>query len=67
MMSKEEFENYFKEDGTFLNRLKRYLKQNLGINNAFEKMCKLICQCDFVDLGRANELIDWNVAEVVEL
>lgn len=65
-ISKELYENYFKEEGTFSNRLKRQIKSNLGINSAFDKMCRLIQETDFVCLEKAEKQIDWNNAKMVE-
>lgn len=67
IMTKEEYENYFKENGTYFNRLKRYLKQNLGISGAYDKMCKLISECDFVNLSGADEMINWERIRPIEL
>ena len=66
MMTKEEHENYFKETGSYSNRLKRYIKQNLGVGGAFKKMCTLISSCYFVNLEEADKILDWeNAPEVV--
>ena len=66
-ISKELYETYFKEKGTFTNRIKRSVKSNLGINTAFEKMCSLIEKIDFVSLGEAEKMIDWSRANTVNL
>lgn len=67
MMTKEEFEDYFKEPGTFFNRYKRHIKSNLGKKNAFNKMTKLITAYQFQSLNSADKLIEWQNAPVVEL
>lgn len=67
VMSKEAYEDYFKEPGTLKARYVRYLKSNLGKKNAFCKMMKLIGEMDFVGLQKANQTIDWDVAPVVKL
>lgn len=59
MMSREDYENYFKEPGTYVNRLKRYVKSGLGTKSAFKKMCKLIENCDYTSLAVADGNIDW--------
>lgn len=59
-MTKEEYEEYFREPGTFLNRYKRYLKASLGRNAIFEKMDKLISSNHFIGLKEANEKINWD-------
>lgn len=67
MMTKDEFEDYFKESGTLFNRYKRHIKSNLGKKNAFNKMTKLITAYQFQNLESADKLIDWQNAPVVEL
>jgi polysaccharide deacetylase family protein (PEP-CTERM system associated) len=67
LISKEMYETYFREPGTLTKRVKRSIKSNLGISGAFEKMCKLICNTDFVSLERAEKIVDWSKAKVVEL
>lgn len=66
-ISRELYETYFKEKGTFTNRLKRSVKSNLGINTAFEKMCSLIEKTDFVSLEEADKMIDWSRTNTVNL
>ena len=67
MLTKKEFEDYFKESGTFFNRYKRHIKSNLGKKNAFNKMSKLITAYEFQSLKSADKLIEWKNAPVVEL
>ena len=45
MMTKEEFEEYFKDPGTFRNRCIRYLKSNIGSGNAMN--CLEVIMKDF--------------------
>ena len=59
VMSKEAFEAYFKGKGTFVNRYKRYVKSNLGKQNAFSKMMKLIDDMDFINLSEADSKVEW--------
>ena len=49
-MGREEYEEYFKENGSTFNRCKRYFKDNWGKGNAFNKMMRLIDECEFVNL-----------------
>lgn len=67
IMSKDNYEAYFKEPGTLKARYVRYLKSNLGKKNAFGKMMKLIDEMNFVGLQQADEAIDWDVAPVVKM
>ena len=56
VMSKEQYESYFKEPGTAKNRYLRYIKTNIGKNGAFKKMEKLIKENSFVNLDVAANL-----------
>lgn len=67
MMSKAEFERYFKMSGTFTNRLLRHIKSNVGKKGAFKKFLKLIETEKFVNLEQADKMIDWNNAPTVVL
>lgn len=59
LMSREAFEDYFKEKGTLLNRYKRFLKGNFGKKNAFEKLCQLVFHFDFINIDEADKIIQW--------
>lgn len=67
VMSKEDYEEYFKESGTLKARYVRFLKSNLGKKNAFGKMMKLIDQTEFVGLQKADDDLEWDIAPVVVL
>ena len=67
MKSAKEYEAYYKETGTLINRIKRHVKNNLGKKGAFEKMMKLVDCNDFIGLQMADEMTDWNIAAVVKL
>ena len=67
VMSRDEFEAYYKEPGTLKNRYKRYLKENIGKGRALSKMKTLVSTTDFVNLEAADRLIDWEKAETVSL
>lgn len=60
MMTREEYEEYFKEKGNLLNRYKRYIKSNLGTKGAFNKLVELIRSEEFINLAEADSRIDWN-------
>ena len=66
-MSKEEYEEYFKELGTIKKRYLRYLKTNFGMSSAFEKLQKLISTTNFINLEEANERIEWFNSPIIEL
>ena len=57
MMSKEDFESYFKIPGTLKNRYIRHIKSNLGKKHAFEKLLKLIKSEKFINLEEADRLV----------
>ena len=67
MMTRKEYEAYFKENGSLMNRFKRHIKSNLGKKNAFEKMKSLIQSYDFISIAQADEAIDWESAPIVKL
>ena len=59
VMSRNKYEEYFKENGSFFNRYKRYLKSNVGKKNAWSKLGKLVKTIDFMNLEDADKLTDW--------
>tara|TARA_R110001606_G_scaffold24223_3_gene80425 strand:- start:3619 stop:4497 length:879 start_codon:yes stop_codon:yes gene_type:complete len=67
ILTKEEFEKYFKEDGSFLNRYKRYIKSNLGTKSAYNKLSELIRAKEFINLNQADAKIDWNLTPKIKL
>lgn len=67
MMSREAYESYFKQPGTFKNRFTRMIKQSLGSSGAFDKMCNLVRDFDYVNLEGADKVIEWDNSEIVEL
>lgn len=67
LMSKSEYEEYFKEAGTLKNRLTRYVKSNLGASSAFEKMERMVNSFDFKSLAYADEMHNRNDVQVINL
>lgn len=67
VMSREAYESYFKESGTWINRYKRFIKTNLGKSFAFEKMIKLVHENDFINIEKSNGEIDWNTVKTTVL
>ena len=59
MLSREEYERYFKEKGTLFNRTKRYIKSNLGTSGAFSKLERLLAEQRFVNLETADQQMNW--------
>ena len=66
-MSREEYEEYFKEPGTLKNRLSRYIKSNIGTRGAFKKMSRLIRHTAFHSLADIDESIAWNNVTKIEI
>ena len=67
MMSKADYEEYFKEPGSLKNRLVRYAKSNIRIGNAYDKLYRLLSEHEFVNIQEADRLIDWSNMKVAEL
>ena len=67
VMSKEAFEAYFKEPGTFKARYLHYIKNNYGKKNAMQKLMRLIDETKFFDLRQADDEIDWSSSVIVKL
>lgn len=67
VMSRKEYEDYFKENGSLINRYKRYIKANLGKKGAFAKMTRLIEQTRFINLADADAQTDWDKAQHITL
>lgn len=66
-MSREEYENYFKEKGTLLARTSRYIKANIGRSSTIAKLDSLLASIQFVNVKHASSLIDWEKAGSVTL
>ena len=67
VLSKGEYESYYKEPGTLKARYSRFIKSNLGKKGAFNKMMKLMEHNPFMNLEEADNEIDWNVSPHVGL
>lgn len=67
VMTKQEYEEYFKEKGTWAKRHLRYFKSNVGKAGSFDKMVSLVRCMDFVSLEKADRMIDWSQAPIVNL
>ena len=69
VMSKQQYESYYKEKGSLLNRYLRYFKSNFGKKSAFDKMCKLLDDKELylVSIQEADKLIDWESVDTVVL
>lgn len=65
LQSKKEYETYFKEPGTLINRYKRYIKSNLGTKSAFPKLQTLIETNKFQNLEQIDKEYNWNKKDIV--
>lgn len=67
LMTKQAYEEYFKEPGTLKNRLMRYVKSNAGRGDVFGKLECLLSDNKFVNVQEAERFIDWSKTETIEL
>lgn len=68
MMSRVEYEEYFKEPGTLKNRVLRYMKSNVGTGDAYRKLIRLFNNdVSFVSLREAGDKIDWVNVNTIKL
>lgn len=65
VMTKKDYEAYFKEPGTLKNRYLRYIKSNLGKKGAFDKMMRLIAETEFVNLEEADKRMAWEKVPLI--
>lgn len=67
MMSKEDFEEYFKTNGSLMNRYIRHFKRNVGVAGAYSKFQHLLQSKSFKNIEQAVSDIDWSKQPVVNL
>ena len=67
VMTRKEYESYFKEIGSPVNRYKRFIKANLGKKGAFGKMVSLIGKQAFISLEESDKQVDWSKAKLIKL
>lgn len=65
MMTKTEYEDYFKEPGTLKNRMMRYLKSNIGTGDCYGKLIQLLSCHDFSSIRDCE--YNWKDAKIIEL
>lgn len=46
---------------------KRYFKNYYGINRAYDKLCKLVAEFDFINMENADQIINWENQPVIHL
>ena len=67
VMTRKEYEEYFKEPGTLINRYKRHMKSNIGKKTAFARMSRLISSREFLSIAQAQDRIDWAHCPVMKI
>lgn len=67
LMTKQAYEDYFKETGTLKNRLNRYAKRNIRIGDTYKKFNEVLHDFEFVSIRESQELIRWDLVERIEL
>lgn len=67
IMTKEKYEEYFKEVGTLKARYLRYIKTNIGKATAMSKLKRLVRSAEFVNLEQAVQSLNWSALPIVEL
>lgn len=65
LMSRKEFESYFKEQGPFLKRLIRYYKTNIGRQKAISNLVQLIEAFQFFSIEKFKEFN--KIEQVIEI
>lgn len=55
ILSKADYETYFKESGTLKNRYFRYLKSNIGRKRSFQGLSKLLDSYKFISVEEASK------------
>jgi len=65
MMTKSEYEDYFKEPGSLKNRIMRYLKSNVGTGDAYQKLVKLLSGHQFSSIRDCD--FNWKNAKIIDL
>ena len=67
LMSKADYEEYFKEPGTLKNRLVRYAKSNAGRGDTLGKLTRLLEEHRFISVREADKELDWGSVNTVRL
>ena len=65
--SRKEYESYYKEPGTLTARAKRYFRSNVGKKGAWKKCQKMLQTMDFISLKEADQIIDWEKMQPLDL
>lgn len=66
VMSRKDYENYYKEEGTLLARYKRYFKANIGKQRTLEKLTEIVKLYNFISVREASNAINWADAPSIQ-
>lgn len=66
-LSREAYEEYYKEPGNLLRRLKRYVKSNLTWGDTFGKFSSVVRSHEFGSVLAASQAMEWDNVPVVKL
>lgn len=67
LMSRADYEEYFMQPGTLKNRLIRYAKSNAKTGDTLDKLIRLLSEHQFVNILKADKLIDWGKVNTIHL
>lgn len=67
LMTKAEYEDYFREPGTLKNRFIRFAKSNIGKGDVLNKLAELLKDFEFINIDKAAKLINWDKTDVIKL
>ncbi len=65
LMTRAEYEDYFKEPGTLKNRCARYLKSNIGKSGSMDKLDQLCNDLPFQGIRDSIDDLDWQARPVI--
>ena len=66
-LSRQEYEEYYKDSGTIINRYKRHFKNNYGKRKSFAKMSSLISSIVFYNLSQLEAIMNWDIIPKIEI
>ena len=67
LMSRGEYEDYFKEPGSFMNRVLRYCKSNIGKSSAWSKLEKLVIGIKYQGVLSSESNLDWSTCPLIKI
>ena len=67
LMTRNEYEDYFKEPGTLRNRYIRYIKSNIGKAGAWSKLQRIINEIPSNGITETSHQFDWEASSIIIL